>query len=64
MRKQLSHAALVLMAVAGLAACKPGGTPSPSAIGPGNRQPLGFPGHPRRRTPRRRRRRPRRRQHR
>ena len=32
MRKQLSHAALVLMAVAGLAACTPGGgTPSPSA---------------------------------
>ena len=36
MRKQLSHAALVLMAVAGLAACSPGGgTPSPSATAPG-----------------------------
>lgn len=36
MRKQLSHAALVLMAVAGLAACTPGGgTPSPSATSPG-----------------------------
>jgi hypothetical protein len=36
MRKQLSHAALVLMAVAGLAACSPGGgTPSPSATSPG-----------------------------
>lgn len=35
MRKQLSHAALVLMAVAGLAACSPGGgTPSPSATAP------------------------------
>ena len=35
MRKQLSHAALVLMAVAGLAACTPGGgggeTPSPTS---------------------------------
>ncbi|HET6242354.1 MAG TPA: SSI family serine proteinase inhibitor [Arthrobacter sp.] len=33
MRKQLSHAALVLMAVAGLAACAPGGgsAPSPSS---------------------------------
>ena len=33
MRKQLSHAVLVLMAVAGLAACSPGGgtNPSPSA---------------------------------
>jgi hypothetical protein len=30
MRKQLSHAALVLMAVAGLAACSPGTAPSPS----------------------------------
>lgn len=30
MRKQLSHAALVLMAVAGLAACSPGAAPSPS----------------------------------
>jgi hypothetical protein len=37
MRKQLSHAALVLMAVAGLAACSPGGgTPSPSATAPGS----------------------------
>ena len=37
MRKQLSHAALVLMAVAGLAACSPGGgTPSPSATSPGS----------------------------
>lgn len=36
MRKQLSHAALVLMAVAGLAACTPGGgTPSPSTTAPG-----------------------------
>ena len=36
MRKQLSQAALVLMAVAGLAACSPGGgTPSPSATAPG-----------------------------
>lgn len=36
MRKQLSHAALVLMAVAALAACTPGGgTPSPSATSPG-----------------------------
>lgn len=36
MRKQLSHAALVLMAVAGLAACTPGGgTPSPPATSPG-----------------------------
>lgn len=35
MRKQLSHAALVLMAVAGLAACSPGTTPSPSATTPG-----------------------------
>ena len=36
MRKQLSHAALVLRAVAGLAACTPGGgTPSPSATSPG-----------------------------
>ena len=35
MRKQLSQAALVLMAVAGLAACSPGGgTPSPSATAP------------------------------
>ncbi|MCU1530908.1 MAG: serine protease inhibitor [Arthrobacter sp.] len=35
MRKQLSHAALVLMAVAGLAACTPGGgtSPSPSPTG-------------------------------
>ena len=34
MRKQLTHAALVLMAVAGLAACTPGGgggTPSPTS---------------------------------
>ncbi|MCU1530694.1 MAG: serine protease inhibitor [Arthrobacter sp.] len=30
MRKQLSHAALVLMAVAGLAACSPGDGPTPS----------------------------------
>lgn len=37
MRKQLSHAALVLMAVAGLAACSPGGgTPSPSPTAPGS----------------------------
>ena len=36
MRKQLIHAALGLMAVAGLAACTPGGeTPSPSATSPG-----------------------------
>ncbi|MET1020605.1 MAG: SSI family serine proteinase inhibitor [Arthrobacter sp.] len=34
MRKQLSHAALVLMAVAGLAACTPGGGTSPSASAP------------------------------
>ena len=37
MRKQLSHAVLVLMTVAGLAACSPGGgsaTPSPSTTGP------------------------------
>ena len=33
MRKQLSHAALVLVAVAGLAACAPG-TPSPTASAP------------------------------
>jgi len=35
MRKQLSHAALVLLAVAGLAACTPdgGSTPSPSPTG-------------------------------
>lgn len=30
MRKQLSHAAFVLMALAGLAACAPGGGPAPS----------------------------------
>lgn len=35
MRKQLSHAALVLMAVAGLAACSPGTTPSPSTTATG-----------------------------
>src|ERR1700704_6554920 len=30
MRKQLAHAALVLLAVAGLAACAPGGGPPPT----------------------------------
>ena len=30
MRKELSHAAIVLMAIAGLAACSPGAGPSPS----------------------------------
>lgn len=36
MRKQLGHTALVLLAVAGLAACSPGGgAPSPSATSPG-----------------------------
>lgn len=34
MRKQLSQAALVLMAVAGLAACSPGTAPSPTASAP------------------------------
>ncbi|MEC5192747.1 MULTISPECIES: SSI family serine proteinase inhibitor [unclassified Arthrobacter] len=34
MRKQLTHAALVLMAVAGLAACSAGTTPSPSTSAP------------------------------
>ncbi|MET1065831.1 MAG: SSI family serine proteinase inhibitor [Arthrobacter sp.] len=34
MRKQLSRAAFVLMAVAGLAACTPGGGTSPSATAP------------------------------
>ncbi|MDN4645615.1 serine protease inhibitor [Arthrobacter sp. PsM3] len=34
MRKQLTHAALVLMAVAGLAACSPGSAPTPTASAP------------------------------
>lgn len=34
MRKQLSHAALVLLAVAALAACSPGSTPPPSTTAP------------------------------
>ena len=34
MRKLLSHAALVLMVAAGLAACSPGGGPSPTATAP------------------------------
>ena len=34
MFQQLSRAALVLMAVAGLAACSPGSTPSPSPSAP------------------------------
>ena len=45
MRKQLSHAALVLMVVAGLAACSPGGGPSPTATAPRHRQPV-RDGHP------------------
>ncbi len=45
MRKQLSHAALVLMAVAGLAACTPGGGAAPSATAPADRQPI-RDGHP------------------
>jgi hypothetical protein len=44
MRKQLSHAALVLMAVAGLAACAPGTTPSPTASAPpGTASPTATP---------------------
>lgn len=34
MRKQLSHAALVLMVAAGLAACSPGGGPAPTTTAP------------------------------
>ncbi|KUM36756.1 SSI family serine proteinase inhibitor [Arthrobacter sp. EPSL27] len=34
MRKQLSHAALVLMVAAGLAACTPGGGPAPTTSAP------------------------------
>lgn len=34
MRKHLSHAALVLMVAAGLAACSPGGGPAPTATAP------------------------------
>jgi hypothetical protein len=34
MRKQLSHAALVLMVAAGLAACTPGGGPAPTTTAP------------------------------
>lgn len=34
MRKLLSHAALVLMVAAGLAACSPGGSPAPTATAP------------------------------
>lgn len=46
MRKQLSHAALVLMAVAGLAACTPGGGPAPSATAPTGTGSSSAPGTP------------------
>jgi hypothetical protein len=44
MFKQLSRAALVLMAVAGLAACNPGTTPSPSPSAPTTASPSAPPG--------------------
>jgi Subtilisin inhibitor-like len=44
MFKQLRRAALVLMAVAGLAACNPGSTPSPSPSAPASGSPSASPG--------------------
>ncbi|MDQ0822914.1 hypothetical protein QFZ79_000654 [Arthrobacter sp. V4I6] len=46
MYKQVSRAALVLMAVAGLAACNPGSTPSPSPSPPTSASPSAPPGTP------------------
>lgn len=44
MFKQVSRAALVLLAVAGLAACNPGTTPSPSPSAPTSASPTASPG--------------------
>ncbi|MCU1552960.1 MAG: serine protease inhibitor [Arthrobacter sp.] len=46
MFKQMSRAALVLMAVAGLAACNPGSTPAPSPSAPATASPSASPGAP------------------
>lgn len=46
MFKQMSRAALVLMAVAGLAACNPGSTPTPSPSAPTTTSPSASPGAP------------------
>jgi hypothetical protein len=44
MFKQVSRAVLVLMAVAGLAACNPGSTPAPSPSAPTSASPSASPG--------------------